>query len=103
MNKYFESVMGDVRLMILNILDSMPEGTLTVGQLDRVLDGQPGDHLARDEIEGQITWLESAGLVTLERIAATCWVRVTQRGLDVARGQAKVPGVTRLVDRRLSP
>ncbi|MGQ0622577.1 MAG: VpaChn25_0724 family phage protein [Panacagrimonas sp.] len=94
MKSYLETVLQDVRLSLLTLLDSMPDGSLTVGQLDRALDARPGDGLSRDELETQIGWLESARLITVERIAGVGLVRLTVRGADAARGKVRVPGVT---------
>lgn len=96
---YHETVMRDVRLSILTLLDQVPDGSLTVGQLDRCLDERPGDPVSRDELDAQIAWLDQARLLTTERIAGTCLARLTQRGADVARGQATVPGVTSFAEK----
>jgi len=50
---------------------------------------------SRDKVKTELEWLKEQGLVTLESVFSVKVATITQRGADVARGLAKVPGVKR--------
>ncbi|KJZ07796.1 hypothetical protein TW85_24685 [Marinomonas sp. S3726] len=50
---------------------------------------------SRDNLHTELFWLKEQGLVTLDEIATVYVVTLTQRGLDVTKGLATVPGVKR--------
>ncbi|MGQ0287133.1 VpaChn25_0724 family phage protein [Pasteurellaceae bacterium 22721_9_1] len=55
-----------------------------------------GHHISRDLVRNHLNWLEEQGLITIERLQNDFMVaRITQRGLDVANGEAQVDGVKR--------
>lgn len=55
-----------------------------------------GHHISRDLVRNHLNWLEEQGLVHIERIQDGFMVAsITQRGLDVANGEAFVEGVKR--------
>ncbi len=54
--------------------------------------GVPG---SLDQTRADVAWLDEAGLVTVEMIGATAIATVTARGLDVAEGRSRTPGVAR--------
>lgn len=55
-----------------------------------------GHKISRDLVRNHLNWLEEQGLVQIERLANGFMVAtITQRGLDVANGEAVVEGVKR--------
>lgn len=55
-----------------------------------------GHKISRDLVRNHLNWLEEQGLVRIERLSGGFMVAtITQRGLDVANGEAVVDGVKR--------
>ncbi|AUK49343.1 hypothetical protein NM952_10520 [Pasteurella multocida subsp. multocida] len=55
-----------------------------------------GHNISRDLVRNHLNWLEEQGLVQIERLSDGFMVaKITQRGLDVANGEAVVDGVKR--------
>lgn len=55
-----------------------------------------GHHISRDLVRNHLNWLEEQGLVSIERLSNGFMIAtITQRGLDVANGEAVVEGVKR--------
>lgn len=55
-----------------------------------------GHHISRDLVRNHLNWLEEQGLVQIERLQNGFMIaKITQRGLDVAKGEAVVEGVKR--------
>lgn len=50
---------------------------------------------SRDNLHTELHWLQEQGFVSLEEISTVFVVTLTQRGLDVSKGLATVPGVKR--------
>jgi DNA-binding transcriptional ArsR family regulator len=48
-----------------------------------------------DAISADLAWLEEQGLVTLHNVSSITLARITQRGLDVAQGRSRCPGVAK--------
>jgi repressor of nif and glnA expression len=92
---YAESFTKHLRLTILRILAEAPEYKAN----DSILDASASDMglpCTRDRIRTELVWLEEQGLVRVSRpvdgITVGC---ITDRGHDVAIGQATNPGVQR--------
>lgn len=54
-----------------------------------------GLDISRDSLRTQLAWLEEQGLITLFMVGSIRIAKLTERGLDVANGRAKVPGIKR--------
>ncbi|WP_118793967.1 winged-helix domain-containing protein [Haemophilus haemolyticus] len=55
-----------------------------------------GHKISRDLVRTHLTWLEEQGLVKIERLGNGFMIAsITQRGVDVANGEAVVDGVKR--------
>ncbi|BFU65371.1 MULTISPECIES: winged-helix domain-containing protein [Pasteurellaceae] len=55
-----------------------------------------GHKISRDLVRNHLNWLEEQGLVRIERLNNGFMIAtITQRGLDVANGEAIVEGVKR--------
>jgi Fe2+ or Zn2+ uptake regulation protein len=89
---YMQRVTEDVRLVLLRLLAESPAYTSNSSILDSALEDY-GHHVSRDQVHTELTWLSEQGLVQIEPISTVLRATLTARGLDVARGQASVPGV----------
>lgn len=96
MSKYADFLSADRRLVILRILHEMPTYRANSSVLHSVLD-QWGHEPSRDQVKGELRWLQEQGLVTIEDVAggAVLLARLTERGVDVQAGRARVDGVKR--------
>lgn len=96
MSKYADFISADRRLVILRILFEMPTYRANSSVLHSVLD-QWGHEPSRDQVKGELRWLEEQGLVTIDDVAAgaVLLARLTERGIDVQAGRARVDGVKR--------
>ncbi|AUG53927.1 hypothetical protein [Thalassospira marina] len=55
-----------------------------------------GFSASRDVVRGDFAWLRDLGLVTVEEISSDVHsAKITQRGIDVAKGNTRVAGVAR--------
>jgi hypothetical protein len=93
MNYKEDYVTADIRLIILRELKDTQGYRSNESVLQQVVE-KYGHSCSRDCIRTQLSWLEEQALVTLADpgvLVAT----ITQRGVDVARGSAPVPGVKR--------
>lgn len=92
---YLDHMLEHARLAVLKLLTDAPSYRANDSVLAQATD-QLGLPVTRDQLRGQLAWLEEQGLATLERPTPTLIVATaTQRGLDVAAGRAIVPGVVR--------
>lgn len=89
-----ELLQQDRRLVIVRVLNEMPgyEGNDSI--LDSALKAY-GHNVSRDLIVSELYWLQEQGLLNVRELAGTKVARITQRGIDVASGQATHPGVKR--------
>jgi len=84
----------DRRLLILKALAAENDYSISDMVLRELL-SQYGHTESSDTIRVDIAWLEEQGLVTLEKVGMATVATITERGLDVANGAARVPGVRR--------
>jgi repressor of nif and glnA expression len=88
----------DRRLVILRLLDYQQTANDSVLQL--VLE-RLGHNVSRDVVRTDLAWLHEQGLIRAEVVMDRVHVAtITERGGDVARGRAVVPGVKRPTPRR---
>lgn len=89
-----EVLASDRRLVILRSLSDQSY-SLNDSVLQTVLE-QFGHRVTRDQVRGDISWLEEQGLVTVETVGGYVMVAtLTERGGEVATGRARHPGVKR--------
>ncbi|MRR33167.1 hypothetical protein EG829_00505 [bacterium] len=93
---YQDLTNAHIRLSILRGLSLEEHGyTLNESILHDIV-RRYGLKCSRDCIRTQLAWLREQGLVTLEQVSDSCIIAtLTGRGLDVANGEATVPGVKR--------
>lgn len=84
----------DRRLVMLRILKESAGYTANESILDAGLDAY-GHKVSRDIVNNELAWLAEMDLITLDNLADTNIAKITQRGIDVAEGQANVQGVKR--------
>ena len=92
---FFDYTMGHARLAVLRALTEAPTLTsndsLLMGEMERL--GLP---LTRDQLRGQLGWLEEQGLIRLARPSDSLIVAtLRERGGEVAIGRAHVEGIQR--------
>jgi hypothetical protein len=96
---YSHLVRRDRRRDILAFLDDCAEYTSNGDVILGVLNGL-GIGTTRDQLLGELAWLAEQGLVTLDETAGFSVVTLLQRGVEVARGIARHPEVSRPRPRR---
>lgn len=90
-------ITADMRLVMLRILadPETPNYTLNSSILHKLMKEKTGYQVARDKACTELCWLQEQGLITLKEGAGFYIATLTPRGLDVANGDAIVPGVDR--------
>lgn len=94
MTEYLDRLRRDARILILQLLEEAPRYTSNVPMLRALLDGF-GIVFTTDQIEGEVAWLAEQGLVTADKTGPLTVLTATVRGLEVAGGIARHPGVER--------
>lgn len=94
MSAFRDLVEEDRRLVVLRFLAEDAGYTLNTSVLQ---DGlcRVGHCVSRDQVATLAAWLLDQGLVEVEAVGPVTVVRLTARGVDVATGRARVPGVKR--------
>jgi len=87
-------IIESARLAILRFLADDADYAHNTSVLQDLL-GTIGFGMSRDQVETQCAWLAEQGLAVTDRRGAVTVVTLTSRGLDVAAGRARVPGVRR--------
>lgn len=92
---FFDYMMGHARLAILRSLTESVQHTandsVLIMEMERL--GLP---VTRDQLRGQLGWLEEQGLIRLARPTDSLMVAtLRERGGDVAVGRAHVDGIQR--------
>ncbi len=95
MSKTFAERMDeDRRLVILRILADSLGYKANSSVVCNLLDGY-GHAVSRDYVKTQLAWLAEQQLLTIDDVGPILVAELTERGQDVARGRAVVPGVKR--------
>ena len=93
MSTFAEAFVADFRGSILTVLTAAG-CECSLAMLRSSLDVATPHDPSMDQLRMEITWLSERGLVTQRRIDGVIeGVIVSERGQDVARGRARVPGV----------
>lgn len=93
MSTYVERLAEERRLLILRLLDAAPSASGSAAVLHLALIDEGRDP-SLAQVEADLAWLAEQGLVAMqgEHLPSA---RITPRGVDVAQGRARVPGVRR--------
>ena len=94
MSGFAKLVAEDLRLRVLQLLDKAEGYDLNIRILDAALE-EIGHRQSLDKLRAEIAWLEEQGLVATHTVGAIVVATATARGVDVAAGRARVPGVKR--------
>lgn len=95
---YAERMTQQQRLIVLRLLASLPPSyAASSGNIREEL-ARWHHRLSRDQMHTMLAWLAEQGLVVTETIGPVVNATLTARGLDVANGEAVVPGVERHTD-----
>lgn len=90
-----EFLTEDRRLAVLRLLEGQSGYQANESVIHIALD-HLGHNVSRDVVRGDLAWLEEQGLLTTETVLGAVMVATaTQRGVDVALGRARHPGVKR--------
>lgn len=89
---FADLLLQDRRLVLLKALENSAQYRANAYLLRRYCDAV-GHVVSADRIETDLSWLAEQGLVNLERGEGLHVAVLTPRGLDVATGRTKVPGV----------
>lgn len=93
---FSDVITADIRLVILRFLmESDGDYRLNSSILHKLLNMKAGYTTPRDKMVTELFWLKEQGLIELEESGNIYIATLTQRGLDVASGSARVPGVAR--------
>jgi len=92
--EYSEHFAGHARIAILQLLAGQQELRLNTRLLMEAFDVMDLP-VTRDGLRTQLAWLAEQGLVTVASLDSMTIARLTDRGLDVAQGRARVPGVAK--------
>jgi Fe2+ or Zn2+ uptake regulation protein len=92
---FYDFTMGHARLAVLRALVEAPQHTLNDSVLSSLME-QLGLPVTRDQLRGQLRWLEEQGLLTLVRPTETLVVaKLRERGAEVATGRSHIDGIQR--------
>ncbi|AVO33018.1 hypothetical protein [Ottowia oryzae] len=84
----------DRRLVILRMLAHSMGYSANAYAVEAVL-GDMGHVVSTDRVRSDIAWLVEQGLATTTQVGGVTIAKITERGLDTARGKTVVPGVKR--------
>lgn len=91
---YLKLLEEDRRLTILLLLVESPDYKANQFLIQEALDGF-GHTVSMDRIKADFAWLAEQGLIELAELGGIQVPKLTDRGLDVAQGRARHPGVKR--------
>jgi hypothetical protein len=92
---YIKNTQERLRLGLLKILAEAPGYEAGASILCNVLPEVIGFRVSFDTVQTEAAWLHEQGLVALQMKSTVGLMQITARGMDVARGIARVPGVAR--------
>jgi len=94
MSNYTETLSKHRRLTILRFLNDSPDYTSNASILTDVCN-EYGVNSSRDQVLGDLDWLQEVGFVNSTEQGAFRVVTATARGVDVAQGRVRHAGVQR--------
>ncbi len=95
MSTFAQLIQEDMHLVILRTLTENNGYSCNDSILQDVL-GSFAHKCSRDRVRSALSWLQEQGYLTYEVLETGTYVAmITQRGIDVAEGNIKVPGIKR--------
>jgi hypothetical protein len=96
MGNYADVITADIRLVLLRFLmESDGDYRLNSSILHKLLDMKAGYTTPRDKMVTELFWLKEQGLIELDESGNIYIATLTLRGMDIASGSARLPGVAR--------
>ena len=92
---YPEKMREAWRLELLKLLASLPGYEAGQYFLYQCLSDGELPPPSADQVSTELTWLADQGLVSLHESRELSNATISQRGLDVAEGRSRVPGIAR--------
>jgi Fe2+ or Zn2+ uptake regulation protein len=90
---FAEMINEDRRITMLRAIESA-DGALNEALLTKIVNDF-GIRTSRDQIRTELNWLKEQGLIDIDDIADLYIAKLNHRGLDVAQGHVRVPGIAR--------
>lgn len=84
------------RLELLKLLNSLPSYKAGQYFLYECMTSGELPPPSADQVETELHWLKDQGYVDLTAVANMQEAKITQRGIDIAKGLAIAPGVARV-------
>ncbi len=98
MSAFADIVVEQMRRDILRLLAAQPGYAANNVVLGLALERVYGLRVTADQIRAELAWLSQLRLVSLLSLnISTSMVTLTERGSDVAKGLATIPGIAALV------
>ena len=98
MSSFADIVVEQMRRDILRLLAAQPGYAANNVVLGLALERVHGLRVTADQIRAELAWLSQLRLVSLLSLnISTSMVTLTERGSDVAKGLATIPGIAALV------
>jgi Fe2+ or Zn2+ uptake regulation protein len=94
MNRIAELFRENRRLAILRFLSQTPDYAASDDVLCQALESVTL-MAGYDTVRADLVWLDEQGLLETNEIADIMTARINKRGVDVAAGRSRVPGVKR--------
>lgn len=94
MTDYAELTRQHARLAILRFVEGAPKYTSNASMLAQILP-QVGISYTRDQVVTELHWLQEQGMVVIEDHGVIVVATATVRGVEIAQGIARHPGITR--------
>ena len=91
---YAKHLTKDRRLVMLRVLANSHGYSANEYTIEAVLEDL-GHVISNDLLRGEIAWLAEQQLITTSQVGGVTIAKITQRGLDIARGKAMHPDVQR--------
>jgi Fe2+ or Zn2+ uptake regulation protein len=96
MPSYGDHLASTARLKILQLLRKSGEQPLNHELLQLALESM-AIRMTADQVRAELNWLKDVHAVTLVDVGPLVVADLTERGADIARGLATIPGVDRHV------
>lgn len=93
MTEFSQKLARDARLKTLQLLDQAERVPLNHSTLQTALYSM-SVRLSGDQVRTELSWLSEVGAVRLTEAGSLVIAELTERGRDLARGHASIPGIS---------
>jgi hypothetical protein len=96
MTEFADRIWEERRLLMLQLLNGMDDGSAGDRSLTLGLRDLGHDRITRDQVQTHLSWMKDQRLISIIPLAdGAMAVTITQRGADIAAGRSAIPGVLR--------